>query len=512
MNDLERDLRDVLDEDARRVPTPISAPEGLRRSARRRQAVFGGLIGLAGLAIVAGVIAGATTLLSLDSNPAPAGEGQMTTGTLNGITITYPQTWHLIDPDTAGLNGSSMMAREPLPRIVLALAPSEAPETFGCPGATDGVAAPLLLTIQEERLALDGASAGVWPAELQPMNVDTSEAHCYPNWEFLRAGWTASGRTFEARVGVAPSASEDERDAVFTAFDSMTFEPSGSGNTSVVLAHGTAGGEEWQLVASHDEGGLSLEIAGETRGAGTAGLDASSTDIQATDVILGSGPNAERVIFGALPQGVVRVEALTYDALHMPLGPAVDADVVDVPDEIDPDLNAFVLVVDPAGPVQLNGFYASGRVVATGSIDGMPPSPSADVALEDGRHFGYVRSVDPDAGTIEFDLAYFLSGKEADQAYQEATGDTGHVPNDHFVVNDNPMLRTLTLSPDVRLRLLDRSHCCETFFDGDLALFAQALEQQTDVTDGDLIYRGQSQWWITVENGMVTQIEEQYSP
>jgi hypothetical protein len=32
------------------------------------------------------------------------------------------------------------------------------------------------------------------------------------------------------------------------------------------------------------------------------------------------------------------------------------------------------------------------------------------------------------------------------------------------------------------------------------------------VTDGNLIYRGQSSWWITVENGVVTEIEEQYSP
>ena len=184
-----------------------------------------------------------------------------------------------------------------------------------------------------------------------------------------------------------------------------------------------------------------------------------------------------------------------------------------MPSEIAQHLNAFVLAVDPSGPVQLTGYDASGQVVATGSVGGAVSAPSpADAALEDGRHFGYVRSVDPGAGTIEFDLAYFLSGKQADQAYQEATGDTGHVPNDHFVVNDNPLLRTLTLAPDARLRLLDWNHCCETFFDGDLSLFAQAIEQQADVADGDLIYRGQSQWWVTVENGVVTQIEEQYSP
>jgi hypothetical protein len=50
------------------------------------------------------------------------------------------------------------------------------------------------------------------------------------------------------------------------------------------------------------------------------------------------------------------------------------------------------------------------------------------------------------------------------------------------------------------------------FFDGDLALFAEAIGEQADVADGDLLYRGQSQWWITIENGVVTEIEEQYSP
>ncbi|HEY8117430.1 MAG TPA: hypothetical protein VIH70_13535, partial [Actinomycetota bacterium] len=200
-----------------------------------------------------------------------------------------------------------------------------------------------------------------------------------------------------------------------------------------------------------------------------------------------------------------RVDASSAD------GSVTSTDVLDVPNEIDPGLNAFVLVVAP-GPLKLLGYDASGEIVAHGAVDAAEPAPFPGASLKDGRHFGYVRSVDADARTIEFDLAYFLSGEEADRAYQEATGDTGPVPNDHFVVNDNPMLRTLALAPDVRLRLLDWNHCCEMFFDGDLSLFAQAIEEQADVTDGDLIYRGQSSWWITIENGVVTEIEEQYSP
>jgi hypothetical protein len=507
VNDLERDLREVLHEDARHVATPASPPEGLRRSARRRQVVFVGLVGLAGAAVVAGIVAGATTLLPLQRGPEPGDPGT-TTSTLNGITITYPQSWHLIDPDTAGLNGSPQMSESPLPRIVLALAPTEAPETFGCPGrANGGEAAPLLMTLQEEPIALHGAAATPWPVALEPLNVDASESACYPGWEFLRAGWTASGRTFEARVGLAPEASGEERDALFTAFASMTIEPSGGAATSVVLTHGTAGGEDWQLVASRAKGGVSIEIAAETTGTGIGSIDDALADLQASDALLGSGPQAERVVFGVVPEAVVRVEASS------PSGSPVSADVLDVPSEIAQRLNAFVLVVDPSRPVQLTGYDASGQVVATGSVGGTVSSPSpVGAALEDGRHFGYVRAVDPGAGTIEFDLAYFLTGKEADQALQEATGATGHVPNDVFVVNDNQLLRSLPLAPDVRLRLLDWNHCCETFFDGDLSLFAQAIEEQADVTDGDLIYRGQSSWWITIENGLVTQIEEQYSP
>jgi hypothetical protein len=503
VNDLERDLRDLLGEDARRVPTPTSAPEGLRRSIRRRQAVFGSLVGLSALAIVAGVVAGATMLLPIHSNR-PADVGSTTTnGTLNGITITYPQTWNLIDPDRVGLNGSPTMGESPLPRIVLALAPMEAPETFGCPGPAGGDAAPLLMTVQEEPPTL-GDLTKSWPVELGPMSVDASESACYPDWEFLRARWVAAGRAFEARVGFSPDASDDERDALFAAFSSMTFEPSGESPTSATLTSGTAGGIEWTLIAGRENIGLTLTLDAGATGSG-AGFPSSPKALHPLGQTLGTGSDRELVVYGAVPAGVTRVEATAAD------GSIVSVDVLDVPDEIDPDLGAYALVLPP-GPADLRGYDASGEMVIEGTLSSSGGLITTGSSLPDGRHFGYVRSVDTDARTIEFDLAYFLSGEEADQAYQEATGDTGHVPNDHFVVNDNPLLRTLTLAPDARLRLLDWNHCCETFFDGDLSLFAQAIEQQADVTAGDLIYRGQSQWWITVENGLVTQIEEQYSP
>jgi hypothetical protein len=503
VNDLERDLQQVLHEDARRVPTPTSAPEGLRRSVRRRQAVFGSVVGLSALAIVAAVVSGASMLLPFKSAQ-PAGEGQMTTGSLNGITITHPAAWSLIDPDEAGLNGSGPST---LPRIVLALSPQAQVDVFGCPGMADGEQPAFLMTVQEEPLAPSGTGSA-WPAVLHPLNVGAAELGCYPDWEFLRAGWTIADRTFEARVGVAPDASEEDRGAVFAAFASMEFEPSQQGTTSVVLTTGTAGGEDWELIATRQSDGLGLSLDTETFGTGSGGYHDAMRALHLTTHVFGTGEQAERVVFGAIPAEAVRLVG-TDAAFEQN-----EVAILDVPEEIDPDLNAFVVTMDQDLVMAFEALDERGRVVAAGSVGSEPGEPGSpgEALLGDGRHFGYVRSVDVDSGAIEFDLAYFLSGEEADKAYQEATGDSGPVPNDHFVVNDNPMLRTLTLAPDARLRLLDWNHCCDSFFDGDLALFAEAIGEQADVTDGDLIYRGQSQWWITVENGVVTEIEEQYSP
>ncbi len=136
------------------------------------------------------------------------------------------------------------------------------------------------------------------------------------------------------------------------------------------------------------------------------------------------------------------------------------------------------------------------------------PSPE----LEDGRHFGFIRSVDPDAMTLVLDLAYFLTGEEANEAAAEH-GDEVPVPNDYYIVNDNPRLRTLELSPELRLRLIDWNRCCEPTLDGDLRTFATAIEAGEPVTAGDAVYHGAlSPYWLWMEGGRVVLIEEQYLP
>jgi hypothetical protein len=203
---------------------------------------------------------------------------------------------------------------------------------------------------------------------------------------------SAAGRTFEARVGFAPAATTDERDALSSAFASMSFAASGRGVAAAVLGHGIAGGEPWTLTAQRTEGRLSLSLEAETLGTGASFVSPATSKLQPASTVLGQGSDRQLVAFGAIPIDVIRVEATAAD------GSVVSAEVFDIPDELDADSNAFALVAAP-GPVELLGYDASGEVVAHGTVDAAEPAPFPGASLQDGRHFGYVRGVDVDAGT-----------------------------------------------------------------------------------------------------------------
>jgi len=140
------------------------------------------------------------------------------------------------------------------------------------------------------------------------------------------------------------------------------------------------------------------------------------------------------------------------------------------------------------------------------------PTAEPSPGLDDGRHFGFVQVVDPEGMTLVLDLAYFLTGEEANEAAAER-GDEVPVPNDYYIVNDNPKLRTLALSPDVGLRLIDWNRCCELSLNGDLETFAAAIASGEPIAaGGSVYYGGWSPYWLEIEDGRVVLIEEQYLP
>jgi hypothetical protein len=503
MTDLEQRLRDALEHEGRLAPEPHEARPTLRRVRRRQALAVVGSVAAA-VAILGAGIVGVGALVD-DGNGIPA--APTTTETLNGISITFPDGWSLIDPDAAGLNGPTHDGTEQLPRLLLMLAPQRSVDAFGCPeqfgGSTD-----LVMSVQQEPLVVGGGSAALWPTALEPMSTMSATGGCYGGWEFSQAIFTTGGRSFDVRVGFAPDVEPSDRDALLAAYASMTFEPATDPPTTVTLASGSVGGDDWDLVASHGSDGLDLSLNTTSQGAGIGGLDPESRDLQIGSANAGADLAPATIVFGAVPTDVVRIE-IEFSTLEPPVEASAP---LDVPDAIDPALNAFVVVVPRGAEGSIRALDAEGDVVAVESLPGARGSIETPLpGISDGKMFGFVRGIDLNGRTVDVDDAEWLSGDAANEAWQ-AAGNTGPVPNDHFVVNDDPTPRTLPLAPDVELVLLNWNHCCDIFFEGDLETFARAIAEQRDVEVDGVVYRGQSSWWLTVRDGVVTKIHEQYAP
>jgi hypothetical protein len=135
----------------------------------------------------------------------------------------------------------------------------------------------------------------------------------------------------------------------------------------------------------------------------------------------------------------------------------------------------------------------------TGTVE---PTPAPEI--EDGRHFVFVKRAK--GGSVTFDLAYLLTGKDAEQAAKDA-GQELPVPNDYFIVNDNPKLRTVPVADGVKIHVYDWSTCCDTYTSISYDDFAGYISTPTDDFHGTL-----SPYWLTVRGGSIVKIEEQYLP
>jgi hypothetical protein len=136
------------------------------------------------------------------------------------------------------------------------------------------------------------------------------------------------------------------------------------------------------------------------------------------------------------------------------------------------------------------------------------PTATAPPILENGRSFVYVKKVDVGMGTssLTFDLALFYTGDEANQIAGER-GDEVPVPNDVYIVNDNPKLRTLPFAGDAEVLVYDWHACCDNYTSMTVDRWAGYVAAPTRRFHGKL-----SPYWITVRGGEIVKAEEQYLP
>jgi hypothetical protein len=149
-------------------------------------------------------------------------------------------------------------------------------------------------------------------------------------------------------------------------------------------------------------------------------------------------------------------------------------------------------------------------VTSPSASPSLPPT-SASPALAEGRSFGAIKSVDAATSTLMFDLEQFFSGEAADKAAQEdgVIGPGEHVDNDVYIRNVNPLLRTVPISATVNISIIRWTNCCEDRLSPTLATFAQAFPGPGPTDD---FHGPNSAYWLTVKNGAIVKIEEQYFP
>jgi hypothetical protein len=221
----------------------------------------------------------------------------------------------------------------------------------------------------------------------------------------------------------------------------------------------------------------------------------------------GKGPKA--------PGGKTRARACSSESEPAPIGLLVVAVALTAA-----TLGAGCGTGNEAAPVGQSGISeavpppatsAPAETLPAETLPSEPTTEAVEAPLPDGRHFGFIKSINLNASpaTMVFDLAYFLTGDEANAAAAKR-GDEVPVPNDYYIVNDNPKLRTLQVSPNVDIELVDWNNCCDKFFKPNW----QKLQDSFALEEPPMgRYKGKfSHYWLTVEDGQVVKIEEQFVP
>jgi hypothetical protein len=131
--------------------------------------------------------------------------------------------------------------------------------------------------------------------------------------------------------------------------------------------------------------------------------------------------------------------------------------------------------------------------------DGTTPGRQP-VVLADGRHPVFLKTVDPAGGSITFDVIQLYFGDEARREELKDHDTPYPAPNDVYSRNVNPRLRTLPVLAGATITVLDDDYA-PLHEPVSLVKLAAVMPRQ-----------GSMPFWITVRDGQVVKIAEQFVP
>jgi hypothetical protein len=149
----------------------------------------------------------------------------------------------------------------------------------------------------------------------------------------------------------------------------------------------------------------------------------------------------------------------------------------------------------PAAPLTAVPSASPAAKAPTGASGATSSEP---VVLADGRHPVLLKAIDPGRGTVTFDLVQYFrdeaATREAAKDHQESPP-----PNDSYMRNVNSRLRTLPVGADAAITANQLTGSNENV--------PVSLGRLASLTRA-----GSGVFWITVRDGQIVQIGEQWSP
>jgi hypothetical protein len=159
-------------------------------------------------------------------------------------------------------------------------------------------------------------------------------------------------------------------------------------------------------------------------------------------------------------------------------------------------------------------------VTATPPYPGVRVTRMLTVIVDPGfqEQFAYIVSVDFDAGTVTADFAEFLGGEEAVQAAREdgAIGPDAFLDNDYYIRNPDPQTRVLALAevPVILLQAAAEAPRVD-MRSVDLGTWANLIadpQSAHDLVGWWWFGAERPAYWLTLDDGIVVQVSEQYLP
>lgn len=213
-----------------------------------------------------------------------------------------------------------------------------------------------------------------------------------------------------------------------------------------------------------------------------------------------------RIGSAALATLVVLAGIGAWAAVPEDEGAVVDSGLATVPDEPAPT-RPDPTPTAPEGSTPTMGEDTPATDPEQPSSDCERPAGSSPATFDPagGIYAAHVRAFDPTASTLTFDVVQWLTGDDAVEAYRhDEPGTTDGPPNDYYVVNQSHTERTVPVAPDVTVGLVRLATTGTvdvkpgTF--SELPGYVPAGDPATTV------------YWLTVADGTVTGICEQYRP